>query len=99
MDITLLYFPDCPNWRTVQERLTLLATERPDITVTHQLVETPEQAERVGFLGSPSIQVNGVDVFAGPGSRVGLACRRYLTPDGYAGSPTLEQLRAVLADA
>jgi len=99
MDITLLYFEDCPNWKAADERLTLLATERPDITVTHQLVETSAQAERVGFLGSPSIRVDGVDVFAEPGSRVGLAYRRYPTPDGYVGAPTLEQLRAVLADA
>jgi len=99
MDITLLYFKDCPNWKTTAERLTLLATERSDMTVTQHLVETLEQAERAGFLGSPSIQVEGVDVFAEPGARVGLACRRYPTPDGYAGAPTLEQLRVVLADA
>jgi len=43
--------------------------------------------------------VDGVDPFAEPGWEVGLSCRRYLTPDGYEGSPTLEQLRAVLADA
>jgi len=30
---------------------------------------------------------------------VGLTCRRYRTPHGYAGAPTLAQLRAVLADA
>jgi len=99
MDITLLYFEDCPNWKAVDERLTLLATERPAITVAHQLVETPVQADRVGFLGSPSIQVEGVDVFAEPGARVGLTCRLYPTPDGCAGAPTLEQLRAVLSDA
>lgn len=99
MDITLLYFEGCPNWKTAAERLTLLAAERPDITVTHRLVETPEQAERSGFLGSPSIQVAGVDVFGEPGARVGLACRRYATPNGYEGAPTLEQLRRVLSDA
>ncbi len=99
MDITLLYFEDCPNWKAAEARLTVLATERPDITVTHQLVETPEQAERVGLLGSPSIQVDGVDVFAEPGARVGLSCRRYPTAQGYQGAPTLEQLREVLADA
>lgn len=99
MDITLLYFQDCPNWRTVPERLTVLAAERSDITVTHQLVETLSWPNGSGSWVRPSIQVDGVDVFAGPGSRVGLACRRYLTPDGYAGAPTLEQLRAVLADA
>ena len=99
MDVTLLYFDDCPNWKIAAERLSLLATERPDITVTYQLVETPEQAERTGFLGSPSIQVDGVDVFAAPGSHVGLTCRRYSTPSGYEGAPTLEQLREVFSDA
>lgn len=67
--------------------------------MTHLLVETPEEADRVGFLGSPSIRVDGVDVLAEPGARVGLTCRRYRTPEGFAGAPTLEQLRAVLSDA
>ena len=39
------------------------------------------------------------DVRAEPDSEVGLTCRRYRTPDGFQGAPTLEQLRAVLADA
>lgn len=99
MDVTLLYFEGCPHWKIARERLNVLALERPDIRVKHQLVETPEQADRFGFLGSPSIQVDGVDVFAEPGSQVGLTCRRYLTPDGYAGAPTLEQLREVFSDA
>jgi len=98
MDVTLLYFQGCPNWEGADERLQVLAAERPDLTVIHRVVETPAEAERVGFLGSPSIQVDGVDVFAGPGSQVGLTCRRYLTPAGVAGAPTLDQLRAVLAD-
>ena len=99
MDITLLYFEDCPNWKVADERLTAIAAERDDITVTRHLVETPAEAERTRFHGSPSILVDGVDVFAAPGAEVGLSCRRYLTPDGYQGAPTLAQLRAVLADA
>jgi len=99
MDITLLYFEDCPNWKIADERLAALTAERFDITVTRHLVETVEEAERVRFHGSPSILVNGVDVFAEAGAGVGLSCRRYLTPEGPAGSPTLEQLRAVTADA
>jgi hypothetical protein len=98
MDITLLYFEDCPNWTLADERLTAIAAERPDIRLTSHLVETAQEAERIRFHGSPSILVDGVDVFAEPGSAVGLSCRRYLTPDGYEGAPTLEQLRAVLAD-
>ncbi|KQV63393.1 alkylmercury lyase [Nocardioides sp. Root122] len=97
MEITLLYFEDCPSWKVADERLAVIAAERTDVTVIHHLVETPEEAERVGFLGSPSVQVAGVDVFAEPGAQVGLSCRRYATPAGHEGSPTLEQLRAVLA--
>ncbi len=99
MDVTLLYFEGCPNWEVADEHLLVLAAERPDLTVTRRLVETAVEADRVGFLGSPSIHVDGVDVFAGPGSPVGLTCRRYVTPDGLAGAPTLNQLRAVLTGA
>lgn len=99
MDITLLYFTDCPNWKTADERLRTLADERGDLTITHLRVESPEEAERVKFLGSPSIQVDGVDLFAESGSSVGWSCRRYRTPDGYAGAPTVEQLRSALAGA
>jgi len=99
MDVTLYYFQDCPNWKVADQRLEMLAAERPDLTVTRRRVETPAEADRVGFLGSPSIQVDGVDVFTEAGVRVGLTCRRYRTPEGYAGAPTLEQLRVVLAGA
>ena len=99
MDITLLYFEDCPNWKVADERLTALAAERPDIRVTRHLVDSEEEAERTRFHGSPSIQVDGVDVFADLDAEVGLSCRRYLTPDGYEGAPTLDQLRAALTDA
>lgn len=98
MDITLLYFEDCPHWKVADERLALIAAERGDVTVTRRLVENSEDAERVGFLGSPSIQVDGVDLFAEPGARVGLACRRYPVSGGHEGAPTLDQLRVALAD-
>ena len=98
MDITLLYFDGCPNWRVADERLAAIAAERADLKVTRHLVDTLEEAERVGFHGSPSILVDGVDVFAEPDAGVGLSCRVYRTPEGLAGAPTMEQLRAALAD-
>lgn len=97
MDISLLYFDDCPNWKIADERLAAIGAERADLTVTRHLVDTLEEAERVGFHGSPSILVDGVDVFAEPDAGVGLSCRVYRTPDGLAGAPTVEQLRAALA--
>ena len=95
MDITLLYFDGCPNWKVADGRLAEIAAERPEITVARHLVETFDEAERVAFHGSPSILIDGVDPFAGAG--VGLACRIYPTPQGPAGSPTLEQLRSAVA--
>lgn len=104
MDITLLHSEDCPNSEVADERLRVVASERGDVRLTHQLVETPAEAERTGFQGSasilsPSILIDGVDVFTEPDAEVGLTCRRYRTPDGFHGAPTLEQLRTVLADA
>lgn len=101
MDIALLYFDSCPNWKIADERLATIAAERSDITVTRHLVESIEDAERLRFHGSPSILVDGVDAFADADAdtAVGLSCRVYQTPDGPAGSPTLEQLQAALAHA
>ena len=93
----MLYFDGCPSWRLADERLTAIAAERADLTVSRQRVETPAEAERLSFHGSPSILVDGVDVFAEPGDGVGLSCRVYRTPEGPAGAPTMEQLRAAIA--
>ncbi|GAA1742887.1 hypothetical protein GCM10009766_22950 [Microcella frigidaquae] len=96
MEITLQYFTGCPNWSIAAERLATIASERPDITVLHRLVETFDDAEKLGFRGSPSILVDGVDPFADSSAPVGLACRVYSTPAGRAGAPTLEQLRMAI---
>lgn len=96
MDVTLLYFDDCPNWKVADDRLATVARDLPDVIVTRQLVGTPEEAERVRFHGSPSIMVDGVDIFADADAPVGLSCRVYQTPNGPAGSPTVEQLRAAM---
>jgi hypothetical protein len=61
-------------------------------------VPSEEAAERLGFVGSPSILINGVDVFRPPGAAPALACRVYATGDGPQGAPTVEQLRAALTN-
>jgi hypothetical protein len=97
MDVTLLYFDDCPNWKVADAHLATLQTEIPGMTVARHVVDTPEEAERTQFRGSPSIIVDGVDVFADADDPVGLSCRVYQTPDGMAGSPTLAQLREAIS--
>lgn len=99
MDVTLQYFDDCPNWKVTDEYLGALSEETGDLVVSYQKVESVDEAERVGFRGSPSVVVDGVDLFADADAPVGLACRVYQTPDGPAGSPTLEQLRSALSRA
>jgi hypothetical protein len=97
MDVTLLYFHDCPNWLVANEHLAALVVEHPDMSIIRHIVDTPEEAERTRFRGSPSILINGIDPFANADDPVGLSCRIYQTPDGPAGSPTFDQLRRALA--
>jgi hypothetical protein len=95
MRVELLYFDDCPNWETADRRLRSVASTR-GFEVEHHRVTTPEEAERGGFRGSPTILIDGRDPFGDEGEPFGLACRIYDTPDGPAGSPTEDQLRSVL---
>lgn len=95
MDVTLLYFDGCPSWQIAERRLAALADEL-GFTVTRRKVDTIGDAEGIGFRGSPTIMVDGRDVFAEGHEPVGLSCRIYQTPGGPAGAPTREQLHAML---
>jgi hypothetical protein len=95
MNVELLYFDGCPSWKIADGHLRALATELR-FTPVHRLVGSPEEAEAAGLRGSPTILVDGHDPFAGAGDPFAFACRVYQTPDGPAGSPTLEQLRTAL---
>ncbi|WP_291379387.1 thioredoxin family protein [Demequina sp.] len=96
MNITLQYFDGCPNWKIADERLAVLAAGHLDLGIGYQQIETVEDAERVGFHGSPTILIDGTDPFSRADGSVGLACRIYQTPQGPAGAPTLEQLREAI---
>lgn len=56
MEITLQYFDECPNWQVGEDRLRQVLAElgRPEQQIRRQRVETPEEAERVDFAGSPT---------------------------------------------
>lgn len=95
MNVELLYFDDCPNWKIAAERLDVVAA-RLGLIVSRRIVDTPEEAEAAQFRGSPTILVDGVDPFATGQEPFGLACRLYQTAEGPAGSPTIEQIEAVI---
>jgi hypothetical protein len=94
MNVELVYFDGCPNWRTAGRRLRRLATEL-GFELQRRAVSDPEDAEIAGMHGSPTILVNGRDPFANA-ERPSMSCRVYHTPDGRAGSPTMAQLRRAL---
>ena len=95
MEVRLLYFDDCPNWKVTDRILERMSTEL-GYTLTRERVTTPEEADRVGFRGSPTILIDGVDPFADPDTPTSLSCRVYNTPEGLRGSPSEEMLRHAL---
>lgn len=96
MEITLQYFPGCPNWKTTADHLDRLIEEGLGATVRLESIDSHETALARGFRGSPTVLVDGRDLFPDNASPVGLACRVYRTADGFAGSPSISQLRQVL---
>jgi hypothetical protein len=67
------------------------------VTVTYERVDTPEDAERLGFIGSPTVLIDGSDPWNEGREPTGLSCRIYQTENGPQGSPSLDQLTEVLA--
>jgi hypothetical protein len=99
-EVQLLYTEGCPNWETTAIRLSiaLQVTGRDDMVVDVRRVDTAEQAERLGFTGSPMVRLDGVDPFALPGQVAGLACRLYRDGDDVVAGPTVGQLVDALLD-
>ena len=101
MRVEVLYFEGCPTYLKAEKTLRgVLAQEDTKIEVELVAVNTDEEAQRLWFPGSPTIRVDGEDLFPVPDHRAGyaLGCRMYATPEGMRGSPTAEMVRASLAE-
>ena len=89
--IEVLYFEGCPHF---EPTLSLADEVLSQLGVSAEVrkieVRSPEDAERVRFLGSPSVRVDGKDIEPGAESRTeyALACRIY----GDSGLPPRELL-------
>jgi hypothetical protein len=98
MNIELFYFDGCPTYKLGQQALQQALLEE-GIKSPIQLiaVSTNEEAQRMQFPGSPTIRVNGRDLFSAPERQAwGLGCRMYPTPEGLRGAPTKEMLSEAL---
>jgi glutaredoxin len=96
MEITLLYFDECPHWPEADAMLTRLARERTEVSVTCHTVDTDAEAQRLGFRGSPTILIDGIDPWVQDDAPIGLSCRVYMTPVGVRGTPTWDELLAAV---
>ncbi len=99
--ITIQYLRGCPH-KALAEARVAEAVQRcggPAPAVILQEIADAEDAARVGFAGSPTVLVDGIDAFERPGAGAGFACRLYRTGEGNEGAPSLDQLCAVLAPA
>lgn len=95
--IEVLYFEGCPNHLPTLERVnTILREEACAANVKEVLVPDLHTAERVSFLGSPTVRVNGIDIEPAALGRkdFGLMCRRYT-----GGVPSSELIRAAVRSA
>jgi len=99
VQVTIQYFEGCPHWKLAEERVrkALRDLSRENVTVEHQLIDSPGMAERVAFRGSPTILIDGRDPFATGAEPVGLTCRVFPTEEGPQGAPTEAQLRRLFA--
>jgi hypothetical protein len=97
--ISILYFDGCPNWVVALVRLSAaLRLQGLDEPIYLRRVDSAEEADLLRFRGSPTILIDGEDPFHDETAPVGLACRMYRTDRGMEGSPSVEQLRAALAE-
>jgi hypothetical protein len=98
--IEFLFWEDCPSHPEALARLQEVMAEG-GIESPIEMIEvlTDQDAERLGFPGSPTIRVNGVDVDVRGAGQMGtaLTCRVYLVGDGrFSPLPSKEMIRSAL---
>lgn len=97
MDFELRVMADCPNNGPATElfrrALDAEGFETGDLTVRELASE--QDARELGFHGSPTFVVEGTDLFPSE-AEPALSCRVYPTPTGFAGLPSLDDLRSEL---
>jgi hypothetical protein len=85
VDVELLWWEGCPSTEraldAVVEALTELGLD--DVHVRMRELQTDEDAQDAGFVGSPTILIDGEDIVpAAAEEQIGLSCRVYRRRDG-----------------
>ena len=100
MKVEILYFDGCPTYLKAEKTLReILEEQGVDAEVELVAVNTDEGAQEDRLVGSPTIRVDGEDLFPIPDRpEYALGCRMYATPEGLRGSPTAEMLSKALTN-
>lgn len=102
MKTEILHFEGCPNHRPAVERVREVLKEE-GLTAEVVEVNVPDEAiaRSLGFLGSPTIRVNGLDVEppARSSKQFGMMCRIYTEGGRREGLPSRELIRKALREA
>jgi hypothetical protein len=98
MDVSVLHIDDCPNWVEAGARLRTALRDlgASDTEVSFVALHTPDDASHVLFAGSPTLLIDGVDLFPTDGRTTDLACRVYRTDGHLAGLPSLADIEVAL---
>lgn len=93
-----MYFEGCPTYVAAEKAVRkVLAEEGIAARIELVAVNTDEEAQQFRFPGSPTIRVDGRDLFpAGERENWRQGCRVYATSEGLKGSPTTKMLRDAL---
>jgi len=95
VEVELLYWEGCPSHP--QALADLRAALGPDVPVTVRAIESEEQAIAERFPGSPTIRVDGADLFPSDDPPA-LTCRVYRLADGrFSPTPDPGLLREALS--
>ena len=102
MKVEALYFDGCPNHKPALDRvLEVLKEEGISAEISEMNIPDARAARAAGFLGSPSIRINGVDVepAARSSKQFGMMCRTYMEGGKRVGLPSRKVIRAALREA
>ena len=80
MNVEIQFTQDCPNAAVVVQRVKQIAHERSDVTLTLRLVGNAEPMPQ-GFVGSPTVLIDGRNVFGGVGVEAPACALRPPTAD------------------
>ena len=101
MTIEILYFPDCPNYLPAVEHVQeALREEHTSALIKYVRVLDAATAVATGFLGSPTVRINGIDIepSARSGGNAGMCCRTYGGGSVRAGAPSVALIREAIRE-